>query len=97
MGTVDQHSDSIHFVNNATAKIGKSHVVIMATTARKIVAIIGKQHLAHPQTIKQTDHIGVSVERIDPLNIKGNCHLALALGLYYLIAHTNQAICSMSL
>jgi hypothetical protein len=76
VGTVHDHADPIHLVDYLAPEVGEAGVLVMAAGAGQIVAVIGKEHVAHAGLVIELHQIGPAIERGHALDIEGDGDLA---------------------
>ena len=80
MGAIDHHADAVHLGDDLAPEFGEADVLVMATAAGEVVAVVGEEHLAHAEPVIEVDHADIAVERVHAFEIEGDRKLALAPG-----------------
>src|SRR5262249_8369752 len=82
VGTVDQHSQPVHFPNHRTSVSAQSGVFgFRAPVTNGIPRIVGKQHVGDAECIKSLDPGNAASKPVRSLQMKAYGELSVLLGL----------------
>ncbi len=77
MGHVNQHTDPVHFGNQAVPKAAETVVLqLVATAAHQVLLVVGHQHVADAEFVVKRHEIEIAPDRTGALEMEADSQLA---------------------
>ena len=97
MTTADEHSDTSRLLNHPPSKIGETAIVIHASAACPIIAIVGDKHPADAKIIIGLDQTSLSIQRLHTLDVEVNRKFTVPFSTEYVFNRDNENVVTRSL